>query len=96
MIEKIPKETSSGSISLLSAKISKSSAQQRKGRTGRTCNGKVLRMCTEEEYEKLDEFRELEVYRLPLFNEIIKCLSLNIDIKKNDFIFTIIYFIYKN
>lgn len=82
MIEKIPRETSSGSISLLSTKISKSSAQQRKGRTGRTCNGKVLRMCTEEEYEKLDEFRELEVYRLPLFNEIIKCLSLNINIKK--------------
>ena len=80
MIEKVPKEASSGSISLVYQNISKSSAQQRKGRTGRTCNGRVLRMCTEDEYENFDDFRENEMYRLPLFNEIIKCLSLNIDL----------------
>ena len=87
LLEKVPFETSFGDIELIECKISKSSAKQRKGRTGRNCHGKVLRMCTEDEYNKLDENKSLEIHRLSLHNEFIKCMFSNINI--NDIFYDI-------
>jgi len=78
MLEKVPEITASGSLVLNNIKISKDSAQQRKGRTGRTCNGEVYRMCTFEEFEQLEQTRSLEIERQPIINEAIRCMSVGI------------------
>ncbi|MFS8159730.1 MAG: helicase-related protein, partial [Candidatus Roizmanbacteria bacterium] len=60
--------------------ISKNSADQRKGRTGRTIKGSVCyRMCTQEEYEKFEEFRPLEIRRTPISDVVIELLTCGLD-----------------
>ena len=78
MLEKIPQITASESLSLEYIRISKDSAKQRRGRTGRTCNGTVLRLCTEKEFDDFESSRQLEILRLPIINEAIHCLSAGI------------------
>jgi HrpA-like RNA helicase len=81
MLEKIPEISASGSLGLKCTRISKDSAQQRKGRIGRTCNGKLYRMCTPEEFENLEESRSLEIHRLPIINDAIRCISSRIELR---------------
>lgn len=71
LTEKLSKTSYNGSIRLATEFISKSSAQQRKGRTGRTTNGICHRMCTEQFFDKLLDFRIPEIKRAPLHNVII-------------------------
>ena len=61
--------------------ISKDSAEQRDGRTGRTCNGVVIRLMSKEEYEKLPRSRNPEIERLPLSNELLHIIDCNIDVR---------------
>lgn len=61
--------------------ISQDSAEQRAGRTGRTCNGVVVRMMSKEEYEKLPRSRNPEIERLPLSNELLHIIDCNIDVR---------------
>ena len=82
MLEKIPEISASGSLGLKCTHISKDSAQQRKGRIGRTCHGKMYRMCTPEEFENLEESRSLEIHRLPIINDAIRCISSGIDLRE--------------
>lgn len=60
--------------------ISKNSADQRKGRTGRTLTGGVCyRMCTGEFYQNLESFRPLEITRTPISDIVIEFMSCGLD-----------------
>lgn len=65
---------------LVTTHISKNSADQRKGRTGRTLHGGVCyRMCTEADYEKFESFRPLEIKRTPVADVVIELMSCGLD-----------------
>lgn len=71
--------TSNGNSCLTLDFISKSSANQRSGRVGRTCPGNVYRMYTEEFYNNMDSNRKGELYRVPLHLPIIEILNVGIN-----------------
>jgi hypothetical protein len=79
LTEKYATSTSSGSPCLTLGWISKSSANQRLGRTGRLCPGFCYRMKTQEEYSKLPEQRAPEAMRVPLHNVLIKIMNVGLD-----------------
>jgi len=79
MFEKYSSVSQSGAYCLVTDNITKASAQQRKGRTGRTCPGFCYRMCTEEFYNKLGEQRVKEIQRIPLHNVVIKLLDAGLE-----------------
>lgn len=81
MLEKIATTSSSGGTKLELTNISKSSAEQRKGRTGRTCKGFVYRMCTESFYDNLEQNRQSEIFRVPIYEILIKLYDINLDPK---------------
>ena len=60
--------------------ISKNSADQRKGRTGRTIKGGIChRMCTEDIYKTYEDYRPLEITRSPLEDVVITCLTIGLE-----------------
>ena len=61
--------------------ISKLSARQRAGRTGRTSDGIVVRCCYKSQYEAMNEKRESEISRLSVTTEVLHALNANVDIK---------------
>ncbi|QIG40154.1 ATP-dependent RNA helicase HrpA [Microbacterium sp. 4R-513] len=56
--------------------ISQASAQQRSGRAGRTAPGVAIRLYSEEDFERRDEFTEPEILRTSLASVILQMLSL--------------------
>ncbi|WP_442576312.1 ATP-dependent RNA helicase HrpA [Microbacterium sp. F51-2R] len=56
--------------------ISQASAQQRSGRAGRTAPGIAIRLYSEEDFERRDEFTEPEILRTSLASVILQMLSL--------------------
>jgi len=79
MREKIIETTENGSNRLVVVEESKSSAVQRKGRTGRVVkDGICIRMCTEEHYDKLPDSRAAELYRLNLANVFLQIFKTGI------------------
>ncbi len=72
MLEKRPGTSSNGGLSLETQFISKKSADQRKGRTGRTRSGKCIRFISESSYYNLDDDRPLEIQSIPLYEEIMQ------------------------
>lgn len=78
-LEKINTTSLSGAQKLELAYISKSSAEQRKGRTGRTCPGFCYRFCTEGFFTQLKAEREKEIHRVPIYNVILKFIDLSLD-----------------
>lgn len=60
-------------------RVAKDSADQRAGRTGRTCNGLVIRMMSPEEFNSLPDTIESEIQRLPISNEVLLVLDCNVD-----------------
>jgi HrpA-like RNA helicase len=79
LLEKVLETSQSGGTRLALQNISKSSANQRKGRTGRTNPGFCFRLCTESGFEKLKEQREREIFRVPLTNVLIEMMDVGID-----------------
>lgn len=76
-----------GSESLITVPVSKSSANQRAGRSGRHRHGKAYRLYTEFEYSKLKEHTPPEIVRSDLASVIIQLKALGIDnICKFDFL----------
>ncbi|GAG75559.1 unnamed protein product, partial [marine sediment metagenome] len=55
--------------------ISKASADQRLGRTGRTNNGICIRMITQSSYDKLVNFRKMEIERLPIYDPLMELIN---------------------
>lgn len=79
LCEKLTETSESGGTKLDLVFISKASAKQRAGRTGRTCPGFCYRMCNEDFYNTLPEQRRSELHRIPLHNLIIKLYDLKIE-----------------
>lgn len=63
---------------LVRANISKSSANQRAGRAGRTREGIVYRLYTESDYEKLEEFSVPEILRTSMVESVMLLMSLGV------------------
>ncbi|MFC7530701.1 ATP-dependent RNA helicase HrpA [Actinoplanes sp. GCM10030250] len=67
--------------------ISQASANQRKGRCGRTSDGICIRLYTEEDFEQRPEFTEPEILRTNLASVILQMTSLGLgDLQKFPFI----------
>jgi len=79
LTEKIAETSSSGGLRLIVKNISKSSAKQRMGRTGRTREGFCFRMCTVNYFNKLPEQRAPEITRAPITNVAIEFINVGLD-----------------
>ena len=66
-------------MSLDTKMINKSSADQRKGRAGRTGPGKCYRLYTEQDYENMDTSLTPEILRLHLGIAVLKLLELGVE-----------------
>jgi len=75
--------------SLVEAPISKASAEQRKGRAGRTCEGSCYRLYTRRDFEDRPQFTTEEIFRTDLSEVILRMSDLGItDFENFDFIST--------
>lgn len=81
MFEKYTTLSQSGGSCLITSHITKSSAAQRMGRTGRTCPGFCYRMCTEQFHNTLPQQREREIKRIPLHDIVIKLIDVGLPVE---------------
>lgn len=78
MVEKRAETSQSGGFRLATHYISKDSAKQRAGRTGRTRPGVCYRLCTEPFYIKLEEHRPPEIERVPIYDVIMELMDVGL------------------
>lgn len=71
--------SSTSGLRLSTVHISKDSAQQRLGRTGRTRAGICHRVISHEDYDALDMHTEMEILRVPLHEVVMEFISAGID-----------------
>ncbi|WKY07251.1 hypothetical protein Q1695_007019 [Nippostrongylus brasiliensis] len=83
----IKHETSSGTQKLSEFWVSKASADQRKGRAGRTGPGVCYRLYSEEQYSKMDDFTSSEIKRVSLQEMALRMISLNLGLDPRTFPF---------
>lgn len=79
LLEKVSEISPAQAQRLTTTLISKDSADQRKGRVGRTTDGVCHRLISLESYQKLPQHRVAEIYRVPLTRIIIELLSAGYD-----------------
>lgn len=79
MLEKIAETSWTGGDRLTLALISKAESNQRKGRTGRTMEGRCYRLVTKEQFDQLAEFRIREIDRIPIYDIILQLLDAKLD-----------------
>lgn len=79
LTEKRAETSITGGFRLALRNISKASALQRCGRTGRTMPGICYRMTTKDFFDRLEESRPDEILRVPLYNTIIELLNVGLD-----------------
>ncbi|XP_061196390.1 uncharacterized protein LOC133204659 [Saccostrea echinata] len=72
--------------SLRVVKVTKSSADQRKGRAGRTGPGKCYRLYSKEDYDIMCPTSVPEILKIHLGHAILKLLQLNVDPLEFDFV----------
>jgi HrpA-like RNA helicase len=77
--EKRPETSMTGGLRLSSHFISKQSANQRTGRTGRTGPGISYRMMTEKQFNKLEDRRPPELTRVPIYETIMELLDVGLN-----------------
>lgn len=77
-LEKRAETSLTGGVRLILSRISKDSAQQRAGRTGRTKPGICYRMLTENAFQLLEQYRPSEISRVPLYNAIMELYSVGL------------------
>lgn len=75
LLEKRSETSESGGLRLVIHMISKDSATQRAGRTGRTRSGICYRMCTEARFNKLEDHRPPEIERIPLYETVMELMA---------------------
>ena len=78
MEKKYLEEGNKGTTILRKREISKDSAEQRAGRTGRDVIGIVIRMIKQSKYERLRQSEDSEIAKLPIYKEVIEIMSTNI------------------
>lgn len=76
--QKMLVKTPNGGTRLEEVSISKSSANQRKGRTGRTCAGTIYRMYTESNYNSRPQLLEPEIKRVNPARTILPILDVGL------------------
>ena len=87
MVKEMKYDVKRNKSSLEVTTISKSSAEQRKGRAGRTQEGKCYRLYSKDEYEALEDRSRPEILRVHLGQAVLKLLDLGIeDISQFDFV----------
>ncbi len=79
MLERRVETSNSDGLRLKTHYISKSSAKQRTGRTGRTMDGESFRMMTQEKYNILEEQRPEEIEKIPIYRQIIDLLNIGLN-----------------
>lgn len=79
LLEKRAETSTIGGLRMITTKIAQSSAEQRRGRTGRTLPGKYYVMCTEEDYSKLERTRPDEIERVPITDLIMTLVTVGLD-----------------
>lgn len=73
--KKLAFNPASGMSKLTTAKISKASAEQRKGRAGRLSAGKCIRLWTESEHLSLNDYQEEEILNADLSDALLELAS---------------------
>lgn len=73
--KKLSFNPASGMSKLTTAKISKASAEQRKGRAGRISAGKCIRLWTESEHLSLKDYQEEEIANADLSDALLELAS---------------------
>lgn len=74
-VEKRAETSSSGGFRLTTTYISKDSAKQRAGRTGRTKEGTCYRLYTQQKYNSFEEHRPQEIERIPIYETVMELLD---------------------
>lgn len=69
-------------LRLSTTHVSKDSARQRLGRTGRTRSGVCHRMMSEDDYHTLDDHTEPEVLRVPIHGVVMEFMNANLNPSK--------------
>ncbi len=78
-LAKVPSfDSRTGFPSLRERPISKASARQRAGRSGRTAPGVCVRLYAEEDYEERDEFPTEDIRRMDLSEVVLRLIDLGI------------------
>jgi len=80
--EKVARTNNLGGLHLVEEYISKNSAKQRAGRTGRTNSGKVFRLLSEEQFNELNLNRQPEIERAPIFTLILKLIHYKLNFEE--------------
>lgn len=75
LLEKRAETSQSGGLRLATHRISKDSAKQRAGRTGRTRPGICYRLCTEATFQTFEDHRPPEIQRVPIYDTIMELLE---------------------
>lgn len=75
MTEKLAETSQSGGLRLVTSYISKDSAKQRAGRSGRTLPGECYRMCTQATFDALEAHRAPEIQRVPIYEVVMQLLN---------------------
>lgn len=80
-------ETGSGTQKLSEFWVSKASADQRKGRAGRTGPGVCYRLYSQQQYDKMNDFTLSEIKRVALHEMALRMISLNLGLDPQTFPF---------
>ncbi|CAD6195426.1 unnamed protein product [Caenorhabditis auriculariae] len=83
----IKHEPGTGSQKLTEFWVSKASANQRKGRAGRTGPGTCYRLYSQEQFEKMEDFTASEINRVSLQEMSLRIISLNLALDPRTFPF---------
>lgn len=75
MLEKRAETSLTGGLRLATHLISKASAKQRSGRTGRTRAGTAYRMITAAAFESLEDHRPEEINRVPIYEVVMELFA---------------------
>lgn len=79
MLEKVAETSATGGDKLILAVISQASSKQRRGRTGRTVEGRNYMLITKDEYTKLELFRKREIDRIPIYDIVLQLIDAGLD-----------------
>jgi HrpA-like RNA helicase len=79
MLEKIAETSSTGGNKLSLVLESKAGSQQRRGRTGRTIEGRAYKLIDQHTFEKLPAFRMREIDRVPIFDIVLQLIDANLN-----------------
>lgn len=80
--ERIAVSGSNDVVTRKTVRISKRSADQRAGRTGRDSHGVVFRCCFKDDYKFFEDKRANEISRLPITTEMLRAMQANINVRK--------------